>query len=32
VISGNRLYVMSGMDLLNVGLPGDVLLAFEIPQ
>jgi len=32
VISGNYLYVMSGMDLLNVGLPGDVLLAFEIPE
>jgi polyvinyl alcohol dehydrogenase (cytochrome) len=31
VVAGNRLYVMSGMDLLNIGLPGNVLLAFDIP-
>ena len=32
VIAGNRLYIMSGHDLLNIGLPGDVLLSFEIPE
>lgn len=32
VIVGKRLYIMSGMDLLNIGLPGDVLLSFEIPE
>jgi polyvinyl alcohol dehydrogenase (cytochrome) len=32
VMAGNRLYIMSGHDLLNIGLPGDVLLSFEIPE
>ena len=32
VIAGNRLYVISGMDQFNIGLPGNVLLAFDIPD
>lgn len=32
VIAGSRLYVMSGFNMLNVGLPGNVLLAFDLPQ
>lgn len=32
VIAGNRLFIMSGMDQFNIGLPGNVLLAFEIPE
>lgn len=32
VIVGNRLYVMSGVDQFNIGLPGNVLLAFDIPE
>ncbi len=31
VIVGNMLYIMSGFQMLNVGLPGNVLLAWEIP-
>ena len=32
VIVKNRLYMSSGMDQFNIGLPGNVLLAFEIPE
>jgi polyvinyl alcohol dehydrogenase (cytochrome) len=32
VFVGNRMYLFSGMDQFNVGLPGNVLLAFEIPE
>ena len=32
VIVKNRLYVSSGMDTFNIGLPGNVLLVFEIPD
>lgn len=32
VVVKDRLYVVSGMDLFNIGLPGNVLLAFEIPE
>ena len=32
VVAGNRLFIMSGMDQFNIGLPGNVLLAFEIPE
>ena len=32
VIAGNRMYLMSGMDQFNIGLPGNVLLAFDIPK
>ena len=32
VISGNNFYQMSGLDIFNIGLPGNVLLAFEIPD
>lgn len=32
VIVGNHLYILSGMDAFNIGLPGNVLLAFEIPE
>ena len=32
VIVKNRLYVSSGMDQFNIGLPGNVLIAFEIPE
>jgi polyvinyl alcohol dehydrogenase (cytochrome) len=31
VIAGSRLYIMSGHSFLNTGLPGNVLLAFDIP-
>ena len=31
VVAGNRLYIMSGFNMLNVGMPGNVLLAFDIP-
>jgi polyvinyl alcohol dehydrogenase (cytochrome) len=31
VVVGDRLYIMSGFSMLNVGLPGNVLLAFDIP-
>lgn len=32
VIVGNRIYVTSGFNILNTGIPGNVLLAFEIPR
>ena len=32
VIAGNSLYLMSGMDQFNIGLRGNVLLAFDIPE
>ena len=32
VIVKNRLYVSSGMDTFNIGMPGNVLLVFEIPE
>jgi len=32
VVADNRLYLMSGMDQFNIGLRGNVLLAFEIPR
>ncbi len=32
VVVKDRLYIMSGHDLLNIGLPGNVLLAFKIPK
>lgn len=32
VVVKNRLYVMSGMDTFNIGLPGNVLLVFDMPQ
>ncbi len=32
VVVGNRVYVTSGFNMLNVGLPGNVLLAFDIPE
>ena len=32
VVSGNRIYQMSGLGTFNFGLPGNVLLAFEIPD
>jgi polyvinyl alcohol dehydrogenase (cytochrome) len=32
VVAGNGLYIMSGMDQFNIGLPGNVVLAFEIPD
>ena len=32
VVSGNRIYQMSGLATFNFGLPGNVLLAFEIPD
>lgn len=30
VVVGNQLFIMSGFSMLNVGLPGNVLLAFDI--
>ena len=32
VIVDDRLYIMSGFNMLNVGLPGNTLLAFKIPR
>ncbi len=32
VVVGNRMYLMSGMDVLGIGLPGNVLLAFDLPE
>jgi polyvinyl alcohol dehydrogenase (cytochrome) len=32
VVAGNRIYQMSGLAIFNMGLPGNVLLAFEIPD
>ncbi len=32
VIVGNTLYITSGFSLMNIGLPGNVLLAFDIPE
>ncbi|MGR8920030.1 MAG: outer membrane protein assembly factor BamB family protein [Gammaproteobacteria bacterium] len=32
VVVGDALYLMSGFSILNVGLPGNVLLAFDIPR
>jgi polyvinyl alcohol dehydrogenase (cytochrome) len=32
VVVGNRIYVTSGFSILNVGMPGNVLLAFQIPR
>jgi len=32
VVAGTGLYIMSGMDQFNIGLPGNVVLAFEIPE
>lgn len=32
VVVGDRIYVTSGFSILNVGLPGNVLLTFEIPR
>lgn len=32
VIVGNRIYVTSGFNILNTGIAGNVLLAFEIPR
>jgi polyvinyl alcohol dehydrogenase (cytochrome) len=32
VVVDDRLYIMSGFNILNLGLPGNVLLAFEIPR
>ena len=32
VIVKNRLYVSSGMDQFNIGLPGNVVLAFELDE
>jgi len=32
VVVGNRIYVTSGFNILNVGMPGNVLLSFEIPR
>ena len=31
-VVGDALYVMSGFSVLNIGLPGNVLLAFDIPR
>lgn len=31
VVTGDAVYVMSGFGMLNVGLPGNVLLAFDLP-
>ena len=28
VIAGDQLFIMSGFSMLNIGLPGNVLLAF----
>lgn len=32
VIVGNRVYITSGFNILNTGIAGNVLLAFEIPR
>jgi polyvinyl alcohol dehydrogenase (cytochrome) len=32
VIAGNRVYVMAGWGVLNMGMPGNTLLSFEVPQ
>ena len=32
VVAGDALYIMSGFNILNVGMPGNVLLAFTIPR
>ena len=32
VVVDNTLYIMSGFSMLNLGIPGNVLLAFDIPQ
>lgn len=32
VIAGDRLYIVSGFNILNVGIPGNVLLSFKIPR
>ena len=32
VVVGDRLYINSGFSILNIGLPGNVLLSFEIPR
>ena len=32
VISGRYLYINSGFNMLNVGIPGNVLLSLEIPE
>ena len=32
VIVGNRIYITSGFNMLNTGIAGNVLFAFEIPR
>lgn len=31
VVVGNRIYIMSGHSYIGIGLPGNVLLSFEVP-
>ena len=31
VVAGDHVYVNSGFNILNVGLPGNVLLAYRLP-